>query len=222
MNRPSLLRPFTFVALAAAGLASPSLQAQSSQEQPSQEQSSQDQSSAEATFAGGCFWCMEPPYDDQPGVSATISGYTGGELENPSYEDITRGNTGHAEVVKVEYDSEQISYAQLLEIFWRNIDPFAVDRQFCDVGDQYRSAIFYHDEAQRELAEASKAEMEARFDREIATQIVPATTFWPAEEYHQDYYQKNPVRYKFYRYSCGRDGRLEEVWGEEAGGPTFE
>ncbi|EHJ92659.1 peptide-methionine (S)-S-oxide reductase MsrA [Vreelandella boliviensis] len=222
MNRPSLLRPFTFVALAAAGLASPSLQAQSSQEQSSQEQSSQQQSSAEATFAGGCFWCMEPPYDNQLGVSATTSGYIGGELENPSYEDITRGDTGHAEVVKVEYDSEQISYEQLLEIFWRNIDPFAVDRQFCDVGDQYRSAIFYHDEAQRELAEASKAEMEARFDREIATQIVPATTFWPAEEYHQDYYQKNPVRYKFYRYSCGRDGRLEEVWGEEAGGPTFE
>lgn len=216
MNRPSLLRPFTFVVLAAAGLASPSLQAQSSQDH-----SSQQQSSAEATFAGGCFWCMEPPYDNQPGVSATISGYIGGELENPSYEDITRGNTGHAEVVKVEYDPEQISYEQLLEIFWRNIDPFAVDRQFCDVGDQYRSAIFYHDEAQQELAEASKAEMEARFDREIATQIVPATTFWPAEEYHQDYYQKNPVRYKFYRYSCGRDGRLEEVWGEEAGGPSF-
>ena len=217
MIRLSPLRPFTLGVLAAAGLASPSLQAQSSQDQPSQQQSS-----AEATFAGGCFWCMEPPYDNQPGVTATISGYIGGELENPSYEDITRGNTGHAEVVKVEYDSEQISYAQLLEIFWRNIDPFAVDRQFCDVGDQYRSAIFYHDEAQRELAEASKAEMEARFDREIATQIVPATTFWPAEEYHQDYYQKNPVRYKFYRYSCGRDGRLEEVWGEEAGGPSFE
>ncbi len=217
MNRPSLLRPFTFVVLAAAGLASPSLQAQSSQDQPSQQQSS-----AEATFAGGCFWCMEPPYDNQPGVTATISGYIGGELENPTYEEISQGGTGHAEVVQIEYNSEQISYAQLLEIFWRNIDPFAVDRQFCDVGDQYRSAIFYHDEAQRELAEASKAEMEARFDREIATQIVPATTFWPAEEYHQDYYQKNPVRYKFYRYSCGRDGRLEEVWGEEAGGPKFE
>ena len=207
MIRLSPLRPFTLGVLAAAGLASPSLQAQSS---------------AEATFAGGCFWCMEPPYDNQPGVSATISGYIGGELENPTYEEISQGGTGHAEVVQIEYDSEQISYEQLLEIFWRNIDPFAVDRQFCDVGDQYRSAIFYHDEAQRELAEASKAEMEARFDREIATQIVPATKFWPAEEYHQDYYQKNPVRYKFYRFSCGRDDRLEEVWGEEAGGPTFE
>tara|TARA_R110000850_G_scaffold275811_1_gene415882 strand:- start:1659 stop:2156 length:498 start_codon:yes stop_codon:yes gene_type:complete len=165
---------------------------------------------------------MEPPYDNQPGVSATISGYIGGELDNPTYDDISRGGTGHAEVVKVEYDAVQISYAQLLEIFWRNIDPFAVDRQFCDVGDQYRSAIFYHDEEQRALAEASKAEMEARFDRDIATQIVPSTTFWAAEEYHQDYYQKNPVRYKFYRFSCGRDDRLEEVWGEEAGGPTFE
>ncbi|WGI24451.1 peptide-methionine (S)-S-oxide reductase MsrA [Halomonas alkaliantarctica] len=217
MIRLSPLRPFTLGVLAAAGLISPSLQAQSSQDQ-----SSPQQSNAEATFAGGCFWCMEPPYDKQPGVTATISGYIGGELENPSYEEVSKGGTGHAEVVQIEYDSEQISYAQLLEIFWHNIDPFAVDRQFCDVGDQYRSAIFYHDEAQRELAEASKAEMEARFDREIATQIVPATTFWPAEAYHQDYYQKNPVRYKFYRYSCGRDGRLEEVWGEEAGGPSFE
>ncbi|MCH4811032.1 peptide-methionine (S)-S-oxide reductase MsrA [Vreelandella neptunia] len=207
MTRFSFFRPLTLCVMTAAGLASASLQAQST---------------AQATFAGGCFWCMEPPYDNQPGVSATISGYIGGELENPTYEDISRGGTGHAEVVQIEYDSEQISYEQLLEIFWRNIDPFAVDRQFCDVGDQYRSAIFYHDEVQRELAEASKTEMEARFDRDIATQIVPATTFWPAEEYHQDYYQKNPVRYKFYRYSCGRDGRLEEVWGEEAGGLTFE
>ncbi|GEN27239.1 hypothetical protein HVA01_08850 [Halovibrio variabilis] len=182
----------------------------------------QAQTNAKATFAGGCFWCMEPPYDKQPGVSATIAGYIGGELEDPSYEEISQGGTGHAEVVQVEYDSEQINYQQLLDIFWRNIDPFAVDRQFCDVGDQYRSAIFYHDEQQRELAEASKAEMEARFDQDIATQIVPATTFWPAEEYHQNYYQKNPVRYKFYRFSCGRDDRLEEVWGEEAGGPTFE
>lgn len=221
MTRFTLLRPFMLCTVAAAGFTTSSLYAQSSQATSSQAASPQGQTNEEATFAGGCFWCMEPPYDNQPGVIATISGYIGGELENPTYEDITRGDTGHAEVVKVEYDSEQISYEQLLAIFWRNIDPFAVDRQFCDVGDQYRSAIFYHDEAQRELAEASKAEMEAHFDREIATQIVPATTFWPAEEYHQDYYQKNPVRYKFYRYSCGRDARLEEVWGEEAGGPEF-
>ncbi|MGP9566970.1 peptide-methionine (S)-S-oxide reductase MsrA [Halomonas sp. AOP5-B2-8] len=206
MTRLPLFRPLALCVVAAAGLASPSLQAQAT---------------VEATFAGGCFWCMEPPYDKQPGVSATISGYIGGELENPSYEDISRGGTGHAEAVQVEYDPEEISYSQLLDIFWRNIDPFAVDRQFCDVGDQYRSAIFYHNEEQRELAEASKADMEARFDKDIATQIVPATAFWPAEEYHQDYYQKNPVRYKFYRFSCGRDGRLDEVWGEEAGGPEF-
>lgn len=222
MIRLPLSRPLTLCVLAAASLASTSLHAQSTQAQSSQEPSSQAQGNAKATFAGGCFWCMEPPYDNQPGVSATISGYIGGEFENPTYEDISRGGTGHAEVVQIEYDSEQINYEQLLEIFWRNIDPFAVDRQFCDVGDQYRSAIFYHDESQRELAEASKAEIEERFDREIATQIVPATTFWAAEEYHQDYYQKNPVRYKFYRFSCGRDDRLEEVWGEEAGGPTFE
>ncbi|MDN6322745.1 MAG: peptide-methionine (S)-S-oxide reductase MsrA [Halomonas sp.] len=222
MIRLALLRPLALCVMAAAGLASAPLYAQSSQDQSPPNQSSPNQANTEATFAGGCFWCMEPPYDNQPGVSATISGYIGGELENPSYEDISRGGTGHAEVVQVEYDSEQISYVQLLDIFWRNIDPFAVDRQFCDVGDQYRSAIFYHDDEQRELAEASKAEMQTRFDREIATEILPATTFWPAEEYHQDYYQKNPVRYKFYRFSCGRDDRLEEVWGEEAGGPTFE
>ena len=180
-----------------------------------------DANSAEAIFAGGCFWCMEPPYDDQPGVEATISGYIGGELENPTYEDIVGGETGHAEVVRIDYQPDEISYEQLLEIFWRNIDPFAVDQQFCDVGDQYRSAIFYLNDEQRELAEASKAEMEERFGQEIATQIVAADTFWEAEEYHQDYYQKNPVRYKFYRFSCGRDNRLEEIWGDEAGGPTF-
>lgn len=177
--------------------------------------------SAEAIFAGGCFWCMEPPYDNQPGVQASISGYTGGELENPTYEDMNRGDTGHAEAVRIDYQPDEISYAQLLEIFWRNIDPFAVDQQFCDVGHQYRSAIFYANDEQRELAEASKAEMEARFGREIATQVVPASTFWEAEEYHQDYYQKNPLRYKLYRFSCGRDDRLEEIWGDEAGGPTF-
>ena len=159
MTRLPFSRPLTLCVLAAAGLASTSLYAQATQAQSSQAPSSQAQGSAEATFAGGCFWCMEPPYDNQPGVSATISGYIGGELENPTYEDISRGGTGHAEVVQIEYDSEKISYEQLLEIFWRNIDPFAVDRQFCDVGDQYRSAIFYHDEEQRELAEASKAEM---------------------------------------------------------------
>ncbi len=204
--RPLLHVP-AFCMVVAVGLTSTSLHAQSN---------------ASATFAGGCFWCMEPPYDKQPGVSATISGYMGGELENPTYEQISRGGTGHVEVVQIAYDDSQISYEQLLEIFWRNIDPFAVDRQFCDSGDQYRSAIFYHNDEQRELAEASKADMEARFDQTIATEIAPASEFWEAEEYHQDYYEKNPLRYRFYRLSCGRDDRLEEVWGEEAGGPTFQ
>ncbi|MGM0522290.1 MAG: peptide-methionine (S)-S-oxide reductase MsrA [Pseudomonadota bacterium] len=203
-------RPLTLMLFAAAGSLSAPLAADTEAD-----------ASAQAIFAGGCFWCMEPPYDRQPGVSATISGYIGGELDNPTYEEITGGDTGHAEAVKVEYDPEQISYEQLLAIFWRNIDPFAEGRQFCDVGNQYRSAIFYDNDEQRELAEASKAEMEDRFERDIATEIVSADTFWPAEEYHQNYYEKNPVRYKFYRFSCGRDGRLEEVWGEEAGGPTF-
>lgn len=201
-------RPLTLcLATAALGIASTSLHAETP---------------AEAVFAGGCFWCMEPPYDRQPGVTATISGYTGGELEDPTYDDVSSGDTDHIEVVKVEYDADRISYEQLLEIYWRNIDPFAVGRQFCDQGDQYRSAVFYQDEEQRELAEASKAEMEDRFDEEIATDILPADTFWKAEEYHQDYYDKNPVRYKFYRFSCGRDDRLEEIWGDEAGGPTFD
>ncbi|WP_442786529.1 peptide-methionine (S)-S-oxide reductase MsrA [Halomonas sp. A40-4] len=195
------------IATAAIGITSTSLQAETP---------------AEAVFAGGCFWCMEPPYDRQPGVTATISGYTGGELEEPTYDDVSSGDTDHIEVVKVEYDADQISYEQLLEIYWRNIDPFAVGRQFCDVGDQYRSAIFYQNDEQRDLAEASKAAMEERLEKEITTEILPAEAFWEAEEYHQNYYEKNPVRYKFYRFSCGRDDRLEAVWGDEAGGPTFD
>lgn len=208
MSRFAHLRPLTLGVLAAASFTSASLQAQ---EQPN----------AVATFAGGCFWCMEPPYDRQAGVISTLSGYTGGERENPTYQEIGRGDTGHAQSVEVTYNPEEISYEQLLEIFWYNVDPFAVDKQFCDVGSQYRSAIFYHDDEQRELAEATKAEIEQRFDREVATQIMPASEFWEAEEYHQAYYQKNPLRYRFYRHNCGRDNRLEEVWGEDAGGPTY-
>ena len=168
-----------------------------------------------AVFAGGCFWCMEPPYDKLPGVKSTTSGYIGGRVADPTYEQVSAGGTGHAEAVQVRYDPSQVSYAELLQVFWRNIDPVAVDRQFCDAGDQYRSAIFTVDEQQRRLAEASKRKLEAsgRFERPIATEIVPATTFYPAEDYHQDYYEKNPIRYKYYRFSCGRDGRLEELWG---------
>jgi peptide-methionine (S)-S-oxide reductase len=174
---------------------------------------------AVAIFAGGCFWCMEPPFDAVPGVLATVSGYTGGRDANPTYEQVSAGRTGHAEAVQVTYDPARVSYETLLRVFWHNIDPLAVDRQFCDSGSQYRSAIFAADATQRGLAEASKRELEAsgRFDRPIATQIVAAGAFYPAEEYHQDYYQRNPVRYKYYRYSCGRDARLEQLWGEPHG-----
>lgn len=173
-----------------------------------------------ATFAGGCFWCMEPPFDKLEGVLSTTAGYAGGPEKNPTYDEVARGRTGHAEVVQIEYDPAIVSYETLLHVFWRNIDPFAVDRQFCDAGPQYRSAIFYHDESQRRAAEASLAEVVARFPGQaIATQLAPvADSFHSAEEYHQDYYLKNPVRYRYYRFNCGRDRRLEQVWGAEAGG----
>lgn len=173
---------------------------------------------ATATFAGGCFWCMEPPFEKLAGVISVTSGYTGGQKLDPTYEEVSAGGTGHAESVQIVYDSTQISYARLLEVFWHNIDPVAVNRQFCDAGTQYRSAIFYHDDEQKRLAAASKQEFEqsGRFDRPIATEIVAASTFYPAEEYHQDFYKKNPVRYKAYRAGCGRDRRLQALWGDEA------
>jgi peptide-methionine (S)-S-oxide reductase len=174
---------------------------------------------AKATFAGGCFWCMEPPFDKLTGVISTTSGYTGGHKQAPTYEEVSAGKTGHAEAVEIVYDPAQIGYAKLLEVFWHNIDPTTPNRQFCDHGTQYRSAIFYHDETQKQLAEASKQALEAskRFTVPIVTEIVPATVFYAAEEYHQDYYQKNPLRYKFYRYNCGRDQRLRELWGDPQG-----
>ena len=173
---------------------------------------------AVATFAGGCFWCMEPPFDRTTGVISTTSGYIGGRTDRPTYEQVSAGGTGHAEVVQVVYDPTKVTYAQLLDVFWRNIDPVAVDRQFCDKGDQYRSAIFFHDAQQQRLATESKAALERsnRFKQPIATQVVAATKFYPAEGYHQDYYIKNPLRYKYYRYSCGRDARLEALWGKSA------
>jgi peptide-methionine (S)-S-oxide reductase len=171
---------------------------------------------AHATFAGGCFWCMVHPFDQLPGVISVTSGYTGGSRQKPTYEQVSAGTTGHAESVDVAYDPAKVSYEKLLDIFWHNVDPFAKNYQFCDHGTQYRSAIFVHDETQKRLAEASKAEIQKRFKQPIQTEITPASTFWPAEEYHQDYYKKNPVRYKFYRTSCGRDHRLQEIWG--AGG----
>lgn len=174
---------------------------------------------AVAIFAGGCFWCMEPPFDKTEGVISTTSGYTGGTVANPTYKEVSAGGTGHAEAVKVVYDPSKVGYEQLLHVFWRNIDPIRKDAQFCDVGSQYRSAIFYRDEEQRKLAEKSKAELDAsgRIPKPIVTEIVKAGPFYPAETYHQDYYLKNPVRYAYYRWGCGRDARLEQVWGDEAG-----
>jgi peptide-methionine (S)-S-oxide reductase len=170
---------------------------------------------AVATFAGGCFWCMEPPFDKTKGVLSTISGYTGGTKKKPSYEEVSAGRTGHAEAVQIVYDPRKITYEQLLEVFWQNIDPTTPNRQFCDVGSQYRSAIFYHDETQKRLAEESKVRLEksGRFKQPIVTEIQPLREFYPAEEYHQDFYLKNPDRYFTYRVGCGRDRRLKELWG---------
>jgi peptide-methionine (S)-S-oxide reductase len=169
---------------------------------------------ATATFAGGCFWCMEPPFDKLEGVISTTSGYTGGTKKNPTYEEVSSGVTGHAESVQVIWDPSKITYAKLLDVYWHNVDPLTSNAQFCDHGEQYRTAIFFHDPEQKRQAEASKAEVQKRFgDRKVVTEIVAASMFYPAEEYHQDYYEKNPIRYKFYRTSCGRDARLEDLWG---------
>lgn len=193
-----MMRVFVLaLALAAAGLA----QAQSSV--------------ATASFAMGCFWCGEEAFEKVPGVVAVTSGYTDGRTPNPTYEQVSAGITGHAEAVEVKFDPAKVSYEKLLDVFWLNHDPTTPGRQFCDSGSQYRPAIFWHDEAQRQAAEASKAKYEKlkKFPQPIITPIVKATQFWPAEDYHQDYYKKNPVRYKFYANGCGRYARLEELWG---------
>lgn len=170
-----------------------------------------------ATFAGGCFWCMEPPFKAQDGVLSVISGYMGGNLENPSYEQVCTGKTGHAEVIHVEYDPEKVSFDTLLEVFWRNINPTTLDRQFVDIGSQYRPEIFYHSEEQRIKAEDSRRQLESsgRFKDPILTKITPASRFYPAEDYHQDYYKKNPIRYKAYRNQSGREQFLESVWSDQ-------
>jgi peptide-methionine (S)-S-oxide reductase len=175
---------------------------------------------ATAAFAGGCFWCEEAAFEGLPGVISVTSGYTGGHAKNPTYEEVSAGGTGHAESVEVLYDPSKTSYEKLLDVFWHNIDPFQKNGQFCDHGTQYRSAIFYKDEAQRSAAEKSKRKLEEdpRFKGRIATEIVPAGPFYRAEEYHQQYSRKNPLRYRVYRLGCGRDARLKEVWGEAAGG----
>ena len=174
-----------------------------------------DDGEAQAVLAGGCFWCMQPPYDDVDGVLDTEVGFTGGHVEDPTYQEVVQGGTGHYEAVRITYDPERIGYEEILEIFWRNIDPLDGGGQFCDRGDHYQAAIFAANDAERSAAEASKEALEdsGRFDQPIVTEVLDAASFYLAEEYHQDYYKKNPLRYRFYRASCGRDGRLEELWG---------
>ena len=174
-----------------------------------------DQDTAVATLAGGCFWCMEPPFDKLEGVISTTSGYTGGHTKNPSYKQTSSGKTGHTEAIQIVYDPMKVSYEKLLDVFWHNIDPTTADQQFCDRGSQYRSEIFYHNEEQKHQAEASKAKLNKSkpFKAPIVTQVTQASTFYAAEDYHQDYYKKNPIRYRYYRYGCGRDKRLKQLWG---------
>jgi len=168
---------------------------------------------ATAIFAGGCFWCIEKDFEKLPGVIEVESGYTAGKRANPSYEEVSAGSTGHTEAVRVIYDPQKVSYPQLVDYFWRHIDPTVKDRQFCDVGSQYRSGIYWQNEAERKVAEGSReALIKSGKFKTIHTELAPATTFWLAEAYHQDYYKKNPIRYNYYRTGCGRDARVEEIW----------
>jgi len=171
-----------------------------------------------ATFAGGCFWCMEPPFEKLDGVVSVTSGYTGGTEPNPTYQQVSSGKTGHAEAVQVVYDPSKVSYQQLLDVFWMNIDPTQVRGQFADKGSQYRSAVFYHTAEQQQLADASKDALQrsGKFDKPLVTEIAPATAFYPAEDYHQDYYKKNSIHYKLYRVGSGREGFLRRLWGDKA------
>jgi len=204
------------VALLIGGIAAVGVVAQTKQEKPSP--ATRPANTAIATFAGGCFWCTEADFDKVDGVISTTSGYIGGKTANPTYDSVSAGNSGHAEAVQVVFDPSKVTYSKLLEYYWRTIDPTTKDRQFCDSGNPYRTAIFTHDEQQRTLAEASKKALSNNkpFREPIVTEIVNATQFYPAEEYHQDYYIKNPVRYKFYRANCGRDARLKQLWGSQA------
>lgn len=171
-----------------------------------------------ATFAGGCFWCMEAPFDDVKGVKSTTSGYTGGTKKNPTYHEVGEGKTGHCEALEIEFDPSKVTYAELLQVYWHNIDPTSANGQFCDRGNQYRAEIFYHDAAQKAAAEASRQDVEKKFGA-VEVNITAASTFYPAEEYHQDYYTKDPDGYHRYRAGCGRDRRLKELWGDQAAKP---
>ena len=213
-------RPLTAAALALAGalVATSSLAQQPATPGPAEAPAA----TATAIFAGGCFWCMEPPFDKLPGVISTTSGYTSGNTANPTYEEVSAGKTGHTEALKIVYDPAKVSYERLLDVFWRNHDPLDGKGQFCDRGSQYRPGIYYGSEEEKKLAEASKAALagSGRLKQPIATEIVAASAFYPAEDYHQDYYIKNPIRYTYYSTGCGRYRRLKEVWGDEAGGPS--
>jgi methionine-S-sulfoxide reductase len=169
-----------------------------------------------ATFAGGCFWCMQPPYDNLPGVVSTTVGYAGGSVKDPTYEQVSTGKTGHAEAVQIVFDPSKTSYAQLLDVFWKNINPTTLNKQFADTGSQYRTAIFYHDETQQKVAIESKENLQnsGKFDKPIVTEIVPVKEFYPAEEYHQNFYKNHPLRYNSYKVGSGREGYLKETWGE--------
>ena len=171
--------------------------------------------SKSAIFAGGCFWCVEADFDKVDGVISTTSGFIGGHVANPTYEQVVTGRTGHTEAVEIVFDPAKVSFRKLLDVFWRNHDPLAKDRQFCDSGSQYRPGIFYQDDEQKKLAEATKLEVQKRFaPRVVHTEVTKASTFYKAEDYHQDFYKKNPARYQFYRFNCGRDQRLETLWGK--------
>lgn len=201
-----LLINLGFAALLAGGMAA----------MPQGSFAAQESQNAKATFAGGCFWCMEEAFEKVEGVVSVISGYTGGQLANPTYEQVSAGGTGHAESIEVTYDPNKVTYQHLLEVFWHNVDPTTPNAQFCDHGNQYRTAIFYHDETQKRLIDESKQALKSSksFPQPIVTEIVPASIFYPAEDYHQDFYKKNPVRYKFYKWNCGRSQRLKQLWGK--------
>ncbi|CAN1509910.1 MsrA Peptide methionine sulfoxide reductase [Caulobacteraceae bacterium] len=209
----SALVTLSLLALAGCGTQSPA-QADSVAAKATISPATSPSSLATAIFAGGCFWCMEKPFDEIPGVVATISGYTGGTLANPTYEQVGRGGTGHFEAVKITYDPAKVSYQKLLDTYWRQVDPFDAFGQFCDKGETYLPAIFYANDTEKKAAEAARDVLYARFKKPIVVQILPAKAFYDAEGYHQDYYQKNPLRYAYYRNGCGRDARLRAVWGQ--------
>jgi len=208
----------TLFSLAAAALAVSILVAGPARSENEDKPMTDSKNLAKATFAGGCFWCMEPPFDKLDGVISSTSGYIGGHKKDPTYEQVSSGTTGHAEAVEIVYDPKKVTYEKLLAVFWRNVDPTTANRQFCDVGSQYRTGVFYHDEEQKRLAERSKRELDesGKLPSPVVTEITEAGEFYPAEDYHQDYYKKNPIRYKYYRFGCGRDKRLEQLWGDDS------